>query len=74
VQYCAAVAEKGMFGLLFSTVPGGHYQVEYKDNLAAPAWTPLGPTQTAASMSLTVADDSNCFTNHHRFYRVVRLP
>ena len=74
VQDCAAVAEKEMFGLLFSTVPGGNYQVEYKDSLAAPTWTPLGPAQTAASTSLTVADDCNFFTNQHRFYRVVRLP
>jgi hypothetical protein len=74
VQYCAAVANKEMFGLLFSTIPGARYQVEYKDTLEAPAWTPLGPTQTAASTSLTVADDCNFFTNQHRFYRVVRLP
>jgi hypothetical protein len=74
VKYCAAVADKEMFGLLFSTIPGGHYQVEYKDDLAAPAWTPLGPAQTAASTTLTMADDCNFFTNQHRFYRIVRLP
>ncbi len=46
----------------------------YDSSFAAPTWTPLGPAQTAASTSLTVADDCNFFTNQHRFYRVVRLP
>ena len=63
-----------MFGLVFGTVPGGRYQLEYKDNLAAPTWTPLGSSQTATSTTLTVADDCNFFSNQHRFYRVVRLP
>lgn len=74
VFWCAAVAPKERFGLRFSTIPGGQYQVDYKDNLEAPAWTPVGPAQTAPGTSLTVADDSNLFTNRHRFYRVVRLP
>ena len=72
VLYCAAVASKDMFGLMFSTIPGGKYQVEYKDLLTAKAWAPVGPAQTASGTSMTVADDSNCFTNQHRFYRVIR--
>jgi hypothetical protein len=74
VLYYAAVAGKELFGLRFSTVPGGQYLVEYKDTLEASGWTPLGPAQTAPGSSLTVADDSNCFTNQNRFYRVVRTP
>jgi hypothetical protein len=74
VYYCAALAEKELFGLSFSTIPGGQYQVHYKDTLDAPTWTPLSPVQTAQGTTLTVADGDSYFAIPHRFYRVVRLP
>jgi hypothetical protein len=70
----AAVASEARFGFNYTTVPGGHYQVEYKDNLDALAWTPMGPASTAPGTFLQVWDSGGFFTNRHRFYRVVRLP
>ena len=68
------MASKQRFYFDFSTVPGGHYQVEFTENLEPPAWLPLGPAQTAPGMFLEAGDVSNCFTNQHRFYRAVRFP
>jgi hypothetical protein len=45
--------------------------VEYKDDLAAPAWAQLGANLTAAGPTLTVQD--NLAGQGHRFYRLVLL-
>lgn len=74
IFFYVAVQEKERFGFNFRTVPGGQYQVDYTDDLAARAWAPLGPVRIASGTFLQVVDDSNYFTNQHRFYRVVRIP
>jgi hypothetical protein len=62
---------QGLVELTISTVPGRTYQVEYKDNLSLPAWTPLDASQVAASSTLTVQDAVG--GRSQRFYRVVLL-
>jgi hypothetical protein len=51
----------------FTTVVGGRYIVEYKDNLADASWTPL-PTVAGTGALVTVIDPSA--TSPTRFYRV----
>ncbi len=43
------------------------YQLEYKDNLAAPTWTPLGSPVMGNGQSLTL---TNSVTNASRFFRL----
>jgi len=73
VFWNGVVPTQGRFGFNYSTVPGGEYQIEYKDDLAASAWSVLGPAETASGTFLQTVAGSNDFTNQHRFYRVVRL-
>jgi hypothetical protein len=51
--------------------PGARYRIEYKPDLNAPAWIPLGPEAVATGGSVTVTDDTA--SNSQRFYRVVVL-
>jgi len=53
-------------------IAGRTYRLEYKDDLQAPAWTPLGGTLTAAGPTLTVTDLPGSAPK--RFYRLVLLP
>ncbi|HXG48932.1 MAG TPA: lamin tail domain-containing protein, partial [Methylomirabilota bacterium] len=53
-----------------STIPGKTYQVEYKNNLADPEWTPLGPPQIAADGTLVIIDSAGA--QGQRFYRVIQ--
>ena len=50
---------------------GKMYRVEYKNDLGAATWTPLGPDQVATSSNLPITDTIG--TNTQRFYRVVQL-
>jgi hypothetical protein len=53
------------------TLIGRTYRVEFKDNLAAPSWMPLGNPALATSETVTFADS---LSGHlQRFYRVVQL-
>jgi hypothetical protein len=54
-----------------AAIPGRTYRVEFKDDLAAPAWTQLGPNVTATSPTLTLQDA--LAAQPHRFYRLVLL-
>jgi hypothetical protein len=54
-----------------SALPGRAYRVDYKNQLDAPAWTPLA-TNRAAGVTVTI-DDTGTSTNAQRFYRVVLL-
>jgi Lamin Tail Domain/CotH kinase protein len=40
----------------FSTIPGRTYQIEYKDDLNAPAWTPLGGVRVATGPLITLTE------------------
>lgn len=62
----------GALSLAFSAIPGRTYRVEYKDDLAAPAWMPLEPNHTATGPVITVPDLLEGLTQ--RFYRTVLLP
>ena len=54
-----------------STVAGRRYQVEFKDDLNAAEWQPLGGPRAAAGASLTVTDT---LATGQRFYRVSLVP
>lgn len=54
-----------------NALSGRTYQVEYKDTLDDPAWTPLGTPQTATAAQLTITDPSAA--GAERFYRLVLL-
>jgi hypothetical protein len=51
------------------TVPGALYRVQYKDDLAAPAWTTLGNDLPGAGVPLSVGLDLS--TAPQRFYRIM---
>ncbi|MGD0745096.1 MAG: MBG domain-containing protein, partial [Verrucomicrobiota bacterium] len=61
-------ASKNHFTLAWPTIAGQTYQVEYKDNLGDPAWTPLASPIPGTGNPLTVNDDNNGAS--HRFYRL----
>ena len=54
----------------FPTVPGKHYQVQFKDELQAANWLDLGGPRLSGGFSLQIIDD---FSGPHRFYRIVVL-
>jgi hypothetical protein len=51
------------------TTMGVNYQIEYKDDLAAPAWTLLGSPVPGTGGSISVTNDITLST--HRFYRII---
>jgi len=64
-----SVGPDGSMTLIFQAELGHTYRVEFKDDLAAPAWTPLGADQFAAASTLTATDAGAA--NPQRFYRVM---
>jgi hypothetical protein len=61
-----------VFGLTWSAVAGGTYQVQYKDNLGIANWTALVPNIVATGPTATA---TNSITNSpQRFYRIVLMP
>jgi hypothetical protein len=65
------IQSNGSVALSISVLPGRTYQVEFKDDLNAPAWTPMGDSQTASSATLTIVDPAG--SGQERFYRVILL-
>lgn len=61
----------GVVSFSFSAVPGRTYRVDYKNDLGAALWTPLGPTHFATETSLNITDNVGALPQ--RFYRVVLL-
>ena len=61
----------GSISFQVRVTPNRTYSVQYKDQLSAPAWTPLGNDQTASGPTLTVID--NLGSQPCRFYRLVLL-
>ena len=49
-------------------MPGQTYQIEYKDDLTAPAWTPLGSPVTGTGGTLTITN--NFGASPQRFFRL----
>lgn len=62
----------GMVTLSFSSLPGQVYQLEVKDSLNAPTWSPLGAPLTGTGEVLAVSDALS--GQAQRFYRLVVLP
>jgi hypothetical protein len=61
----------GSLSLTWETIPSKTYRVEYKDDLHAGTWQPLGSERTAAEASLTISD--NIGAQPQRFYRIIIL-
>jgi len=59
----------GVVTLTLPSIAGKTYRIEYKDNLNAAAWTPLGGNRLATSVVLIVED--NLGAQPQRFYRVL---
>ena len=55
----------------WSAIPSRAYQVEYKDDLDAATWKPLGNEVSAAGDSASTTDFVP--SGSHRFYRIVQL-
>lgn len=68
-QIDVAQGSNGMISLRWTTVAGRTYRVEYKDDLNAPAWTPIGGAVAGngSPSVLSAATQSPA----QRFYRVV---
>jgi hypothetical protein len=60
----------GQTTFTIATTPGKTYRVFYKDDLAAPAWTQLGPDFVAANSTASLSD---AVTLPQRFYRVFQV-
>ncbi|HVY69182.1 MAG TPA: lamin tail domain-containing protein, partial [Verrucomicrobiae bacterium] len=58
----------GQLVLGWEATPGASYRVEYKDDLGAAQWTPLGSTVTAPGASVAISIDLSGATQ--RFFRV----
>jgi hypothetical protein len=67
-QLAAATVNGNQFHLSWPTIAGLAYQLEYKDNLAAPAWTPLGDLIPGNGGTVTVTNDINL--SGQRFFRI----
>jgi hypothetical protein len=55
--------------LNWPTTIGVNYQIEYKDDLAAPVWTPLGSLMPGTGGLISVTNDISLST--HRFFRII---
>ena len=63
--------QAGVVTLTWSAVQGRIYQVQFKDSLEAPAWTPLGDEVMASGDTSSATDVLSL--NTRRFYRVWRV-
>jgi hypothetical protein len=72
LQIKGVILTNGVVALEWFSIPGREYRVEFKDNLAMPAWTPLGSNVLAAGASAAITDAVG--TNTQRIYRVQVLP
>jgi hypothetical protein len=61
----------GEISFTLAVAPGKTYRVEYKDDLGAPDWTPLGPDEMAVEETLTIIAATDA--SPQRFFRVVQL-
>jgi hypothetical protein len=64
-------ASPGVLSLTFGAWPGHVYRVEYKPELSAPAWIPLGADLLAPAGEITVQDSGA--NAGQRFYRVLQI-
>lgn len=67
-SFSTVTAEQGTLHLTVHSTPGHRYQLDYKDSLDAPAWTPMGLPRTATTSSLVF--EVNIGPEAQRFFRV----
>ncbi|MEJ0090950.1 MAG: lamin tail domain-containing protein [Limisphaerales bacterium] len=67
-QLAGASVNGNQFNLSWQTAVGQNYQVEYKDNLAAPNWTPLGASIPGTGGLVTMSNNPALSTQ--RFFRI----
>jgi hypothetical protein len=65
-QFTHSLRNGNNLELSWSTVTGRQYAIDYKDDLSAPEWTPLG-TNTALGTTLS---HTNVMTAPQRFFRI----
>ena len=70
LRFAAISFNAGVVTLTWSALPGHAYQVQFKDSLDAPAWTPLGDAVPAVDLTASATDLVP--PNARRFYRVLR--
>jgi hypothetical protein len=66
-----SATDDGQMQIMFNTLPGQHYQVQFKDHLADATWTTLGGIMSGTGSSQTVSDDKA--GSSQRFYRLLAL-
>lgn len=62
--------DAGIVTITWAATPGHNYRVEFKDDLDAPTWAPLGEIM-ANDVVASATDAAPAAT--HRFYRIVRV-
>ena len=62
----------GQIQISFPTLPGQTYQVQFKDQLTDPAWTPLGAPVAGNGTTVTQFDDPS--SHPQRFYQLHARP
>jgi hypothetical protein len=68
-QLTGAAISGNQFTLGWQTVAGQNYQIEYKDNLAAPSWILLGNSVMGTGGFISVTNDIRLSTQ--RFFRII---
>jgi len=72
-QFTGATAgTNGQIQLMFNTLPGQNYQVQFKVQLTDANWTPLGALLPGTGSPTIVSDNTS--TNSQRFYRLQAMP
>jgi hypothetical protein len=72
-SFQAPTVTAGVLQLVWTTLPGLQYQVQYATSLTQPFWTNLPmPNNTATGSTMTASD--NLGFDAQRFYRVVLWP
>ncbi len=67
-QLAGASVNGNQFRLSWQTTVGQSYQIEYKDNLATPVWTPLGGSVAGTGGLVTVSNNPSL--SGQRFFRI----
>jgi hypothetical protein len=68
----SVVVAGGSLVMTWPTATGQSYQIEYKDDLATPAWTPLGAPFSGTGLPLSVTNGLSAAPQ--RFFRLSVLP
>jgi hypothetical protein len=70
LQFASATPNgNGNLNFTFNSLPGQSYQLEYKNNLGDPLWTPISPPVAGTGGTITLT--SSMSTQPQRFYHLV---